>query len=395
MPRDLPVIDDVTLAELYADPYPIYARLRKEAPIAWIKAANIALVTRFDDIIAIERDEEAFPAFDPRSLQIKAMGHTLMRKDGEAHERERATLKQTFSPVTVKKHWGPMFDAIADDLIDELAPRGSADLYSDFASPMASRALAEIIGLTNVDWADLVWWSQALIDATGNYGNNPDVWARNDRAVAMLEAAIDERAEVLKGTDDLSVISAMINADAGLSRQQVHSNVKVVVGGGLNEPRDAICTTVMGLLSDPKQKEAVLADPSLFARAFEEAVRWVAPIGMYPRRSGRENILSDTILPPDLPLGLSAASACHDEAHFTEAHRFDIFRPKAPHLAFGSGPHFCLGTWSARKMVGEVAVPRLFARLKNLRLDPERAPRMGGWVFRGPLSLPVIWDAAE
>lgn len=393
MPRDLPVIDNVTLEELYANPYPTYARLRKEAPVAWIKAANIALVTRFDDIIAIERDEAGFPARDMRSLQIKAMGHSLMRKDGEDHERERATLKQTFSPVTVKRHWGPIFDAIADDLIAELAPRGSADLYSEFASPMASRALAAIIGLSNVRWEDLVWWSQALIDATGNYGDDPAIWARNDRAVAMLEAAIDERMEALKGTDDLSVISGMVNAAEPLTRQQIHSNVKVVVGGGLNEPRDAICTTTLGLLLEPAQRDAAMADPALYARAFEEAVRWVAPIGMYPRKSGRENVLSGIVLPPDLPLGLSAASACHDDSHFVDGHRFDIFRQKAPHLAFGSGPHFCLGTWSARKMVGDVAVPRLFARLRNLRLDPAHPHRMGGWVFRGPLSLPVVWDA--
>ena len=392
MPRELPVIDDVTLEDLYSDPYPTYARLRKEAPVAWIKAANIALVTRFDDIIAIERDETAFPARDMRSLQIKAMGHTLMRKDGDEHARERSTLARTFSPATVKRHWAPIFDKIADELITELAPRGKADLYADFASPMASRALAALIGLTNVDWKDLIWWSQALIDATGNYGDNPEIWARNDRAVAQLETAIDARIEALKGTDDLCVISGMINADMALSRQQVHSNVKVVVGGGLNEPRDAICTTVLGLLSDPVQRDAVLADPTLFARAFEEAVRWVAPIGMYPRKTDQELVLADTTLPPDLPLGLSAASACHDETHFTNGHQFNLFRDKAPHLAFGSGPHFCLGTWSARKMVGEIAVPRLFARLRNLRLDPDEPHRMGGWVFRGPLSLPVVWS---
>ena len=116
------------------------------------------------------------------------------------------------------------------------------------------------------------------------------------------------------------------------------------------------------------------------------------PIGMYPRRAAVDTVLSDTLIPKGTLLGLSAASACRDESHFNHPERYDIFRERAPHLAFGSGPHFCLGTWSARKMVGEIAVPLLLRELKNLRLDPERPYAMGGWVFRGPTSLPVVWD---
>jgi cytochrome P450 len=126
MARPVPVIDDVTLESLYADPYPIYRRLRHEAPVAYLSAAGINLVTRFDDIIAIERDHERFPANDPRSLMIKAMGHTLMRKDGHDHRRERMALEPTFRPGTVKTHWGPIFEGICNDLIDRIAPRGRA-----------------------------------------------------------------------------------------------------------------------------------------------------------------------------------------------------------------------------------------------------------------------------
>jgi cytochrome P450 len=169
--------------------------------------------------------------------------------------------------------------------------------------------------------------------------------------------------------------------------------VKVIIGGGLNEPRDSICTAAYGLLSNPEQLPRVLADESSWKNVFEETVRWVAPIGMYPRRVAKRTELSGIILEPDMPIGLSAASACHDEKYFPDGHRFDVFREKKPHLAFGSGPHFCLGTWVARKMVGEIAVPALFRRLKNLRLDPDNPPKMGGWVFRGPLSVPVLWDA--
>jgi cytochrome P450 len=393
MARAVPVIDDVSLDQMFADPYPIYRRLRQEAPVAYIAAAGINLVTRFDDIIAIERDEETFPALDPRSLQIRAMGHTLMRRDGEAHQRERRVLEPSFRPGTVKNHWGPLFQQIADDLIADLAPRGKADLFTEFASPMAARSLMAILGLPQVDWRDMVWWSQSLIDATGNYGDRPEVWARNDVAVEGINAAIDERIPVYRAAPDQSVISALVNSEIELPVETIRANVKVIIGGGLNEPRDSICTAAYGLLSNPEQLPRVLADESAWKNVFEETVRWVAPIGMYPRRVAKRTELSGITLEPDMPIGLSAASACHDEKYFQDADRFDVFREKKPHLAFGSGPHFCLGTWVARKMVGEIAVPALFRRLGNLRLDPDNAPRMGGWVFRGPLSVPVLWDA--
>lgn len=388
-----PIADDVSLGELYADPYPVYRRLRREAPVAWVPAARIHLVTRFDDIIAIERDAETFPALDLRSLQIKAMGHTLMRKDGEDHKRERAVLEATFRPGTVKNHWEPIFARIAEELLDGFAARGEADLFSEFAAPLASRCLMELLGLTNVDWRDLIVWSQTLMDAVGNYGNDPEVWAKGAAASKAIDDALDERIPQLKANPDPSVVSAMVNAPEPMTIEQIRANVKVIVGGGLNEPRDATCTALYGLLTNPDQLTQVLADDTRWKDVFEEAVRWVAPIGMYPRRVAKQVKLGSATLEPDDQIGLVVASACHDEARFENGHVFDINRKRAPHLAFGSGAHFCLGTWAARKQVGDIAVPMVLRRLKNLRLDPDRQARFGGWVFRGLLNLPVKWDA--
>jgi cytochrome P450 len=395
MAVSVPVIDDVTLDQLYADPYPVYRRLRAEAPVAFVPAARIHLVTRFDDIIAIERDHETFPARDPRSLQIRAMGHTLMRKDGEDHRRERMVIEPSFRPGTVKAHWGPIFERIAHDLIDGFEEKGEADLFDAFAAPLAARCLMEVLGLTNVDWRDLVWWSQALMDAVGNYGDDPHVWARGKAASDAIDAALDERIAQLRQRPDPSVISSMVNDAEPLSLEQVRANVKVIVGGGLNEPRDATCTALYGLLANPDQLEAVRADPGLQRAVFEETVRWVAPIGMYPRTVARTVEIGGAVLEKGDAIGLSAASACHDEAHFENGHLFDVFRKRSPHLAFGSGPHFCLGTWVARKQVGEIAVPTILERLSGLRLDPDRPARFGGWVFRGPLSLPVKWNPGQ
>jgi hypothetical protein len=86
-------------------------------------------------------------------------------------------------------------------------------------------------------------------------------------------------------------------------------------------------------------------------------------------------------------------AANRDEKVFPDPDRFDLGRENRVHVAFGKGVHFCLGTWVARGQVGEVALPTLFRRLRNLRLDERSSVRMGGWVFRGVLNLPVRWDA--
>ena len=384
-----PEIGDVGLCELYADPYPTYARLRREAPVAWVAAARIHLVTKFDDIIRIERDHETFPALDTRSLQIKAMGHTLMRRDGDDHRAERAVIEPSFKPVTVKEHWGPKFEEIAEDLLLALEGQEKSDLFTSYAAPLASRCLMEILGLTNVDWRDMIHWSQALMDAVGNYADDPDVWAKGKAASDAIDAALDARMEDLKRNPDPSVISAMVNFSEGLPLDKIRANVKVIIGGGLNEPRDSCGTAIYGLLSNPAQKSQAMAEPTLWKAVFEETVRWVAPIGMYPRRVAKRVEIGGAILEDGDQIGLSAASACHDEDRFSNAGAFDINRERKPHLAFGSGPHFCLGTWIARKQVGEIGIPKLFARFPQLTLDEERPARMAGWVFRGPLELPV------
>lgn len=393
MTAQLPTIGDVTLPELYEDPYPTYRRMRREAPVAFLKPANICLVTRFDDIMAIERDHETFPALDLRSLQIRSMGHSMMRKDGEAHQRERSLIEPSFRPATVKNHWTPLFERVADELIEGLKPAGGADLFTDFASPMAARCLQEILGLRQADWRDLGRWSQILIDATGNYGNDQALWAACEAANQEMNLAIGQAVEDLRRKPDLSVISLMANADPAVEIAQIRANVKVIIGGGLNEPRDSICSAIYGLLSFPDQIAAVRESGAHWKNVFEETVRWIAPIGMYPRRVARDTELGGVLLPAETAIGLSVASACRDEAHFENGEAFDIFRPRRSHLAFGAGPHFCLGTWIARKMVGEIAVPRLVERLPNLRFDPEAPARLGGWVFRGPLAVPVLWDA--
>jgi cytochrome P450 len=169
--------------------------------------------------------------------------------------------------------------------------------------------------------------------------------------------------------------------------------VKVFIGGGLNEPRDSISVATWAVLTHREVRAEVDANPARWRDVFEEAIRWVAPIGMYPRQVAQRVELGGTVLEPGARLGICIGAANRDPDVFERPDDFDINRPKVPHVAFGGGPHFCAGTWVARTAVAQVALPTLFRRLPGLAVDPAREVKLGGWVFRGLLTLPTVWDA--
>ena len=392
MPSDQQtLVGEIALSDLYDDPYPIYRRLRAEAPVAWVPAANRFLVTRYDDIVALERHPEIFSANEHGSLMTRIMGHTLLRKDGAAHRRERAAAEPPMRPRTVNRHWLPLFQRNADALIDEFVDDGGADLFRQFAGPLAARNLAMVLGLRDAGDVDMQRWSQAMMDGGGNYADDPVVWERADAAAAEIDDAVRQAVDWVRDHPDESVVSSMVHAPDPLTVDEIRANVKVFVGGGLNEPRDSISVATWAVLTHPEIRAAVEADPSRWKAVFEEAIRWVAPIGMYPREVAQTTELGGVTLEAGSRLGVCLASGNRDETVFERPDDFDIDRTNKAHIAFGGGPHFCLGTWVARAQVAQVALPTLFRRLPRLRLHDTEEVRLGGWVFRGLLNLPTTW----
>ena len=388
--REAPVADWVTIADLYRNPFPLYQRMRQEAPVHWVPAVNRYMVTSYAACHQIEQDAETFSANENGSLMKRSMGHSMLRKDDPEHAVERDSYGNTLRPGTIKKHWNAIFAANNDTYLAELQAKGpGADFIWDYAAPYAAENLRLICGFHNATQQDMQRWSQTMIDGTGNYADDSEVWAKSARSSAEVDAAIDEMLPYLRANPDHSLLSGL--ASLPIPLESVRANLKMTIGGGLNEPRDVLGTTIWALLSNPEQLADVLANPKLHAVAFEESVRWVAPIGMYPRETTRETVLEGVHLPSGARLGVVLGAANRDPAVFEDPETFNIHRPKKPHLGFGGGAHFCAGTWVARAQVAQVAMPALFERLPNLRLDPDNPAADAGWVFRGMTKMPVLW----
>jgi cytochrome P450 len=320
------------------------------------------------------------------------MGHNMMRKDGDAHMSERQAMFPAVSPRTVRDTWVRQFQAHADRILDELVPKGEADLCKALALPLSAECLKDVTGLTNMRFQDMDAWSQAMIDGIANYTGNKEIEARCNAATAGIDAAIDDMIPVVAKHPNTSILSVLLAA--GQPIDSIRANVKLAISGGQNEPRDAISGAVWALLTHPDQLALVLDGQAKWIDVFEEYARWIAPIGMSPRRVAKQCSYGGVDFDPDDRVFLMFGSANRDEACFADPDRFDITRDTSKSIAFGAGPHYCAGAFASRAMVADVALPSLFARFKGLRLDPSDAVRIGGWAFRGLLNLPVEWNAA-
>src|SRR5438445_7632232 len=233
--------------------------------------------------------------------------------------------------------------------------------------------------------------SQALSDGTANSTGNKAVEARCHAATAGIDAAIDDITPDVSKHPNTSILGVLLAA--GQNIDSIRANVKLAISGGQNEPRDAISGSVWALLTHPEQLAWVAEGKAKWIDVFEEYARWIAPIGMSPRRVAKQWSYGGVDFEPDDRVFFMFGSANRDETCFADPDRFDITRDTSKSIAFGAGPHYCAGAFASRAMVADVALPRIFARLKGLRLDASEPVRIGGWAFRGLLNLPVMWDA--
>lgn len=372
----------------WRDPYPTLQTMRATCPIAFVPEFDAVLLTCYEDIFTNEKLVEVFSSNQPEGLMTKLMGQNLMRKDGADHLHERKAILPSISPKTVKQVWHQRFREFTQDILDEIQPLGQADMVKDIAMRISGEALKQITGLTNMTWQDMDRVSQGMIDGCANYAGNADIEANCHHCTADIDAYIDAMIPIVLETPNHSLLSVQLAA--GLTEAQIRANIKLAISGGQNEPRDVIAGLTWALLSHPDQLALIQSDQATWLQAFEEYARWVSPVGMSPRQLSKNYQLHGIELEQGTRIFFMFGSGNRDDNKFTYPEVFDITRDCSASIAFGAGPHFCAGAWASRCLVAEVAMPMIFASLKNLRLAGET--EIGGWAFRGPIAMPVAWD---
>jgi cytochrome P450 family 104 len=379
----------ITIADLTADPYPYYRHMRAKTPVLRVASVNRTLLTKAALTRAVKENAAQFSTDDPNTPMAKAFeARTLMRKDGAEHMRERMAMAPAFSANVLKTQWAPAYEAFAAEYLDRLPKDEVIDLFSLLAGPLAARILAVILGIPQASDQEMQVWSQALIDGAGNFGWADAPFERSAKANQEINALMDQQVIRLRADPDSTALSAMVNAEHPIPMSQIRANIKIAIGGGINEPRDALLTILYGLLTQPEQLEEVRRTAA-WSAAFEEGVRWVAPIQVSSRRALEDTELGGFDIPKDTVVMTVQASANRDEDLFEDGESFNVFRPRNPHQSFGSGPHHCMGTHLARMMLGKIMLPMIFDRFPNMQLADPQAVVWSGFGFRGPLNLPV------
>lgn len=389
--------DEITVEELEADPYPIYARMRREAPVCFVPAVGLWFVTRWVDVEHAASHPELYDSrVTPSPLDRTMGGESILVVDGEPQRRLRAMLDPSLRPRVVEATTPEQIEPIVRDLLDGIADRGEAELMSELFEPVSVLGLGRVLGLGHLEGDTLRRWFRGLAVGATNFEDDAAKWAVSDATGAEIDCELGPVLERLAAEPDGSTIATMLRHAEGELDEKIATilpTLKVILLGGMQEPGHAAGSTVAGLL-ESGQAEAVAADPAgLVKDAVEEGLRWISPIGTQTRRSVRESELGGARLPVGANLGVLVSSANRDETVWgPTADAFDLQRPKRNHAAFGFGPHFCSGHHFARVQM-RIAIQRLFERLPGLRLDPERPPVFRGWEFRAPLHLHVRWHA--
>src|SRR5207237_10890835 len=257
-----------------------------------------------------------------------------------AYRTDRMAMIPALLRQTIESGWAPLQSQLAAPYRDRL-PRGeSVDLVPAPAGPLAAPIVAHAMGVPAASDADMQRWSQTLIDGAGNFGWTPGPFEATDIANAEMDKCIRANAERVRAAPDSSALSFMVNAKNPIPESQIIANVKIAIGGGINEPRDALLTILYGLLTNPDQLDGVPADGKWRA-AFEEGVRWVAPIQASSRLVMEDTEIRGCGIPKRDTVMHVQASANRDEDVIEDGENYNGLREPNPHQAFGNGPHHC------------------------------------------------------
>jgi cytochrome P450 len=390
----LSVGTEISVEQLETDPYPIYKQLREEEPVCFVDSVGLWLVTRWDDVQHVDKSPELYTGETEPSTLRRTFGANLLASEGAYHDRIRKIIYPWFRVGAIGDYPDNVIAPIANELVDGFVDRGTCDLVSEFAEPLSARVLKRALGLGFVEEETLRRWFVELATGAANFEGDAEKQAIADAASAEVNETLAPVVERLERDPDDTLLSSMVHTEVDgerLTREEIQSNLKVMIVGGLQATTDLIALSLWAILSHPEQLGEVRADPKLVDPAIEEAARWHSPVGTSTRQTTRDLQLGGVQLEKGALVAAVLASANHDERNWSEPERYDIHRREGSHLAFATGPHLCIGARLARYET-RTAWRILLDRLPDLRLDPERPIEISGWEFRSPHHLHVHWS---
>lgn len=356
-PHDLisPVLDEGFLA---GDPFPRLARLRAEAPVAFDADRGLWVLSRHADVTRASRDPATFCS--GRGVLVQEIGAeydsppTMMHTDPPAHTRYRKLVQPAFAPA-VMHALDRSVRARAERAVAALPAGEPVDVVAELAVPFPLRVISDLLGIPEDDWPRFYEWSEAAIPGATDWPEERIAELMAEMTTYLVSTAAQRRADP---RDDVISLLATVEIDGErLDDTELAMFLVQLLVAGNETTRNALSGGLVALARSPEQWAALRAarDPGVLTAgatldtAVDEVLRWTTPVVYFMRTTTRDVDVSGTTIPAGSPVVLHYLSANRDEAEFgPTADRFDIARSPNHHLAFGSGPHHCLGAALAR-----------------------------------------------
>jgi cytochrome P450 len=376
------------------DPYPIFRRLRDEAPLYYNEAYDFYAVSRFEDVEQVLRDNVTFSSARGAIIElikanVEMPSGTVIFEDPPNHTLHRGLLSRVFTPKRVSA-LEPKIRAFCAQSLDPLVGSGKLDFVKDLGSQMPMRVISMLLGIPEQDQEAVRDHTDASIRTEeGKPMEFAEDFASGDRFTEYVEW------RATHPSDDImtELLNAEFDDGSGqirrLTRQEILTYVSIVAGAGNETTTRLIGWTGKVLADHPEQRRALVEDRSLIPNAIEEILRFEPPAHNVARYVTRDVEIHGRVVPEGSTMLLMLASANRDERRFGDPDRFDIRRKMSQTLTFGFGPHFCLGAALAR-LEGRIALDEVLNRFPVWEVDWDHAKLASASAFRGWDPLPVF-----
>ncbi|HZO37299.1 MAG TPA: cytochrome P450 [Solirubrobacteraceae bacterium] len=361
-------------AQTQENPYPVYARLRDEEPLHHFEREDLWVLSRYSDIRKALTTPDLFSSTKGTGFdQDDALG-TVIDSDPPLHTKLRAPLVQVFQPRHVAA-LQPKIKEISDDLLEPLREREQIELVEDFAAPLATTIIALLLGLDPADWRQFRTWSHTLNSLS--WDEDPAA-RRGPQFFGLITELSEYLLEVARASRDApegedTLLSRLWNVDTDgepLSDQTIGLYGSLLLLAGNITTTSAITNAMLTMIEFPDVRDRLRREPELLGTAIEEFLRLESPVQGFARSTTREIELHGITLPEGAQVQLLFGAANRDETVFDDAGVPTIERKPNPHMAFGAGPHFCLGAALSRLEM-RIALDLLLAEMDDFALVPE------------------------
>lgn len=378
--------------EFTAHPQPVYGRILEHFRVARSIAMHTPILSRYEDVVWALRHPEIFSSeMDMKVLLGTERPMIPQQIDPPLQTRYRKILDLRFSRPRMQE-LEPAVRRHANELIDAILERGECEFDSAFAIPLPCRAFLSLMGLPQEELDLFLELKNGIIrppvppmdlEAATEYRMKT-----GKRIYAYFDALIDERRSAPR--DDMMTYLTQVELDGRpLSRNEILDICYLLLLGGLDTVTATLGCSIAYLASNPEQRRKISADPSLVPNAVEELLRWETPVTLVPRVVKQDVKVGDVELREGNLVNLLLGAANVDAAEFADPTNVDFTRERNRHLAFGAGPHRCLGSHLAR-MELRAALEEWHRRIPEYRIKPGEVPRVSPGI-REVLYLPLVF----